>query len=106
MPYQVSWQSVLMKSQTPVHVLGASAARASTPQQAPAAARIVAAKIPSFVMTAPCPNLHHRDLEDVVCKTHSNLGRKISIQGRPRHSGFARHGRPAKPIRGQRSGYG
>jgi hypothetical protein len=32
--------------------------------------------------------LDHRDLEDVGCKTHSNLGRKISIQWRPRHSGF------------------
>src|ERR1700726_1587728 len=55
MPYQVSWQSVSIKSQRPVHVLGAALA-ADTPQQAPAAARIVAAKIPSFVMTAPCPN--------------------------------------------------
>jgi hypothetical protein len=42
--------------------------------------------MPSFVMAAPCPNLHHRDLEDVGCKTDSNLGRKISIQWRPRHS--------------------
>src|SRR5262245_58870720 len=55
MPYQVNWQSVSMKSQRPVHVLAASAARASTPQQAPAAARIVAAKMPSFVMSAPAP---------------------------------------------------
>src|SRR6266851_6584800 len=85
MPYQVSWQSVSMKSQRPVHVLGAALA-ADSPQQAPAAARIVAAKIPSFVMTAPCPNFDHRDLEDVGCKTHSDLGRKISIQWRPRHS--------------------
>src|SRR6266566_9828982 len=61
MPYQVSWQSVSIKSQRPVHVL-APAARASTPQQAPAAARIVAAKMPSLVMAAPCPNLDHRDL--------------------------------------------
>jgi hypothetical protein len=45
-------------------------------------------------------------LEDVGCKTHSNLGRKISIQWRPRHSGFERHGGPAKAIRGQSSGYG
>src|SRR6266699_240315 len=52
MPYQVSWQSVSIKSQRPVHVL-ASAALASTPQQAPAAARIVAAKMPSFVMASP-----------------------------------------------------
>src|SRR5258708_9823298 len=43
MPYQVSWQSVSMKSQRSVHVLGAAWA-ADTPQQAPAAARIVAAK--------------------------------------------------------------
>src|SRR5258708_20170266 len=82
MPYQVSWQSVSMKSQRPVHVLGAALA-ADTPQQAPAAARIVAAKMPSFVMTAPCPNFDHRDLEDVGCKTHSDLGRKISTQYRP-----------------------
>jgi hypothetical protein len=33
----------------------------------------------SFVMAAPCPNLDHRDLEDVSYKTHSNLGEKISI---------------------------
>src|SRR6266699_453548 len=95
MPYQVSWQSVSIKSQRPVHVL-ASAALASTPQQAPAAARIVAAKMPSLVMAVPpaptwtivtwnwswqfplpCPNLDHRDLEDVGCKTHSNLGEKF-----------------------------
>src|SRR4029453_6605572 len=73
MPYQVSWQSVSMKSQRPVHVLGAeaavvgevlageaflaapSAAPASTPLAAPAAARIVSTKMPSFVMAAPLP---------------------------------------------------
>jgi hypothetical protein len=36
--------------------LGAALA-ADTPQHAPAAARIVAAKIPSFVMAAPLPQL-------------------------------------------------
>src|SRR5262245_17321787 len=56
MPYQVSWQSVSIKSQRPVHVL-ASAARASTPQQAPAAARIVAAKMPNLVMAVALPQL-------------------------------------------------
>src|SRR6516165_3005600 len=56
MPYQVSWQSVSMKSQRPVHVLGAALA-GDTPQQAPAAARIVAATMPSFVMAAPLPQL-------------------------------------------------
>src|SRR6266404_9503764 len=69
MPYQVSWQSVSMKSQGPVHVLGPeavvagdalaaapSAARASSVQQMPAVARIVAATMLSFfVMAAPLP---------------------------------------------------
>jgi hypothetical protein len=69
MPYQVSWQSVSMKSQVPVHVLGPeavvagdalaaapSAARASSVQQMPAVARIVAATMLSFfVMAAPLP---------------------------------------------------
>jgi hypothetical protein len=66
MPYQVSWQSVSMKSQRPVQVFGleavvmgealaatGSAARACTAQQTPAVARIVAATMPSFVMAAP-----------------------------------------------------
>src|SRR5262245_19720078 len=69
MPYQVSWQSVSMKSQTPVHVLGADAdtvadvlagaalvaagSAAHAPLAAPAAARIVAANMPSFVMAVP-----------------------------------------------------
>jgi len=71
LPYQVSWQSVAIKSHTPVHVLGveaavaveavacgclvwgASAACASTAHQASAAASIVAPKIPSFVMASP-----------------------------------------------------
>jgi len=69
MPYQVSWQSVSMKSQRPVHVLGAALA-ADTPQQA----------------SPPALTLDHRDLEDVSYKTNSNLGRKISIQWRARHS--------------------
>jgi hypothetical protein len=70
MPYQVSWQSVSMKSQTPVHVLGAdaggvedvpagdlvaTASAAHAPVAAPAAAKIVAANMPSFVMAAPLP---------------------------------------------------
>src|SRR5258708_36368867 len=57
MPCQVSWQSVAIKLQPSVHGLGAeaavgadapvgtmSAAHASTPQEAPPAARITAAK--------------------------------------------------------------
>jgi hypothetical protein len=70
MPYQVSWQSVSMKSQRPVHVLGADAdavedvlagaalvagSAAHAPLAAPAAARIVAANMLSFVMAAPLP---------------------------------------------------
>jgi len=69
MPYQVSWQSVSRKSQTPVHVLGAdadgvadvpagdlvtTASAAHVPVAAPAAAKIVAANMPSLVMAAPC----------------------------------------------------
>src|SRR5258708_38951242 len=66
MPCQVSWQAVAINSQASVHGLGAeaataggalvgttSAAHASTSHEAPAAARIIAAKIPSFVMRAP-----------------------------------------------------
>src|SRR5258708_35236847 len=65
MPFQVSWQSVAIKSQPSVHALGAeaavaaeapvgtaSAAQASTPQEAPPAAMITAAKMPSFAMRA------------------------------------------------------
>src|SRR4029077_18865374 len=62
MPHQVSWQSVSMKSQGPVHVLGPalaaapSADRASTAQHTAAVARIVAATMLSFfVMAAPLP---------------------------------------------------
>jgi hypothetical protein len=83
MPYQVSWQSVEMKSQTPVHVLGADAdvvadvlagaallAAGSAAHAAFAApASIVAASMPSFVMAAPRPNRKHPDLEKVGYKT-------------------------------------
>src|SRR5215475_11092940 len=99
MPYQVSWQSVSIKSQRPVHVL-ASAARASTPQQAPAAARIVAANMPSLVMAdPPCLNIEHPELEKDSYKTPSGLGRKFLSLWLPRHSGFARGiANPLKPI--------
>jgi hypothetical protein len=65
LPCQVSWQFVEIKLQPSVHGLGAeatvaaaapvgatSAAQASTPQETPAAARITAAKMPSFGMRA------------------------------------------------------
>src|SRR5262249_21848722 len=105
MPYQVSWQSVSIKSQRPVHVL-ASAARASTPQHAPAAARIVAAKIPSFVMAAPLPSTWTILTWKMTITRHvSTLAKDFRSEWRPRHSGFARQGRPAKPIQGQSSGY-
>jgi hypothetical protein len=55
----------------------ASAARASTPQHAPAAARIVAAKMPSFVMAAPCLDVDDPDLENDGYKTHFNLDEKF-----------------------------
>ena len=84
MPYQVSWQFVSIKSQAPAHVLGAeaavagealvgtaSAARASTAHKTPAAARIVAAKMPSFVMAAPCLTIDENALENDSCKTQS-----------------------------------
>src|SRR5262245_23091243 len=96
MPYQVSWQSVSMKSQTPMHVFGveaaaagaalasaalagaalvdaalvdaalvgtSSAAQASAPHNAPAAARIIVARMRNFVM--PAPMLQHDDRETV-----------------------------------------
>src|SRR5438094_293426 len=85
MPYQVSWQSVSMKSQTPVHVLGedadgvadvlagaallAAGSAAHAPLAALAAARIVAANMPSLVMATPLPK--HPDLENVSYKTQS-----------------------------------
>src|SRR5260370_2692967 len=85
MPCQVSWQSAAIKSQALVHGLGAeaavagealvgttSAAHASTSHEAPAAARITAAKMPSFAMRAspgralqcepPWLNMHDYDL--------------------------------------------
>src|SRR6516165_5299115 len=83
MPYQVSWQPVSIKSQAPVHVLGVeaagggeallgtgSAAHASAPHAA--TARIVAAKMPNFVMAAPPASTStNRDLEKVSCKAQS-----------------------------------
>jgi hypothetical protein len=85
MPRHVSWQSVSMKSQTPVHVLGADAdvpaevlaggalvavaSAAHAPLAAPAAASIVAANMPSFVMAAPCLNRRHPDLKKDNYKT-------------------------------------
>src|SRR2546427_9284010 len=78
MPYQVSWQSVSIKSQRPVHVL-APAARASTPQQAPAAARIVAAKMPSLVMAVPLPQLGPSWLGKCQLQDTFQPWRKISI---------------------------
>src|SRR5437016_10731897 len=87
MPYQVSWQSVAMKSQAPVHILGAdadvvedvlageallaTASAAHAPLAAPAAARIVAATVRSLIMAAPCLNREHRDLKKVSYKTRS-----------------------------------
>src|SRR5262249_56690959 len=77
MPYHVSWQSVSMKSQRPVHVL-ASAARASTPQHAPAAARIVAATELCHG-SPPCLDVDDPDWENDDYKTHYQPSRKISI---------------------------
>src|SRR5437773_11670964 len=87
MPYQVSWQSVAMKSQAPVHVLGAdadvvedvlageallaTASAAHAPLAAPAAARIVAANMQNLVMAAPCLNREHPDLKKVSYKIQS-----------------------------------
>src|SRR5258707_5254100 len=79
MPYQVSWQSVSMKSQRPVHVLRAALA-ADTPQQAPAAARIVAAKIPSFVMTAPLPQHGASRPKKSQLQDRVGMTRKFSIR--------------------------
>jgi hypothetical protein len=116
MPYQVSWQSVSMKSQRPVHVLGVeaavagevvvgealpaapSAAHASAPHNAPAAARIVATKMPSFVMAAPCLNMDQRDLEKVSYKAQSMLCAALAENFHP-------SGRRATVIfHGQRAG--
>ena len=68
------------KSQTPVQVLGADAdvvadvlagaallvagSAAYAPLAAPAAARIVAATMPSFVMAAPCLDVNDPDLKN------------------------------------------
>jgi hypothetical protein len=86
MPYQVSWQSVAMKSQAPVHVLGAAAgvaaevlagaallaagSAAHAALAAPAATSMVAANMPSFVMAVPpCLNREHPDLKKDSYKT-------------------------------------
>jgi hypothetical protein len=86
-----------MKSQTPVHVLGAdvdvvadllggeallaAGSAAHAVLAAPAAARIVAANVPSFVMAAPpCLNREHPDLKKVSHKTESASRRKIPMQ--------------------------
>src|SRR5262245_64019538 len=94
MPYQVSWQSVSMKSQTHVHVLGAdadvvadvlagaalvaAASAAHAPLAAPAAASIVAANMPSLLMAAPCLDREHPD-EKVSYKTKWAPPRKVSM---------------------------
>src|SRR6266404_1789351 len=72
MPYQVSWQSVEMKSQAPVHVLGAdvdavadvltgaallaAGSAAHAPLAAPRAARIVAENMPNLVVAVERPS--------------------------------------------------
>src|SRR6516162_7759307 len=101
MPYQVSWQSVSRKSQTPVHALGADAdavedvpagdlmattSAAHAPVAAPAAAKIVAANMPSFVMAAPCLTREHRDVEKGSHKTESGMTRNSRFEWPPRHS--------------------
>src|SRR5262245_35762637 len=91
MPYQVSWQSVSMKSQRPVHVLWADAdvaaevlagaallaagSAAHAPLATPAAARIVTAKIPVFVMAAP------------PASTSTIVTWKMTVARRSRHCG-------------------
>src|SRR5262249_14837104 len=86
MPYQVSWQSVSIKSQRPVHVL-AAAARASTPQHAPAAARIVTANMPSFVTAAPLPRLWTILTWKMTITRHViNLDEKFGSEWLPGHT--------------------
>jgi hypothetical protein len=103
MPYQVSWQSVSIKSQRPVHVLGAEAkavvealvgvvSAAHAPLAvAAAAARIVAARVPSLSVVAPLCSYNHRDTEKDNYKTQSaptQQGRKIPmlVAARPQPS--------------------
>src|SRR5258707_15615391 len=97
MPCQISWQFVAIKSERLVHGLGAeaavagealvrtpSAAPASAAHEAPAAVRIIAAKIPSFVMRAPGLNMDNCDLVKVARQatvgTICSHGRKIPNQ--------------------------
>jgi hypothetical protein len=57
-------------------------------------------------MAAPCLDVDDPDLENDDYKTHFNRDEKFGSEWLPRHSGFARHGRPAKRMRGQSSGDG
>src|SRR5262249_22318634 len=98
MPYQVSWQFVSMKSQTPVHVLGADAdgvadvlagaallaagSAAHAPLAAPAGARIVAAKMLSLVMGAPpAPTLAIVTLKMSVARHIPTLAKNFDPSG-------------------------
>src|SRR2546430_12216170 len=103
MPCQVSWQFVAIKSQRVAHGLGAeaavagddligttSAAHAPSSHEAPAAARIIAAKMPSFVMRAPCLNMDDCDLarvgRQVQSAPNAAMAGKFRSKWRPRHS--------------------
>src|SRR6266850_1000571 len=100
MPRQVSWQSVAIKSQPSAHGLGAVAAvapvgtasadHASTPQKAPAAARITAAKMPSFGMRASLADMHDCTLVQSWPATqnrrHISDAREFRSEWQPRHS--------------------
>src|SRR6267378_5657468 len=108
MPFQVSWQSVAIKSQPSVHGLGAeaavaagapvgttSAAQASTPQEAPPAAMITAAKnaelctvsLPGSTCTIVCRyKVGRQDRVGAIC---SDV-RKFRSEWQPRHSHLKR----------------
>src|SRR5712664_4972916 len=112
MPFQVSWQSVAIKSQPSVHGLGAeaavaavapvgttSAAQASTPQEAPPAAMITAAKnaelctvsLPGSTCTIVCRyKVGRQDRVGAIC---SDV-RKFRSEWQPRHSHLKR-----QPVR-------
>src|SRR5258708_30489928 len=98
MPCQVSSQFVAIKSQPLAQGLGAvaivtsetmfgttSAADAPTSHEAPAAARIVIAKMRSFVMRAPFLNIEGSGLVNVsrqaTCGSIRSDGTKVSLSG-------------------------
>src|SRR5262249_8061500 len=103
MPYQVSWQSVSMKSQRPVHVLASAAPPLRSTRQRPRGSLQRIYRASSW--QPPALDVDDPDLENDNYKTVSTLTKNFGSEWRPRHSGFCTPWQ-TQAIRGQSSGYG